>query len=429
MAFKRVALSALLLASVSACGGQNDQGQQQQQAGPPQVSVITVQPQAVTLTTTLPGRTAAFETSEVRPQVNGLIVERLFTEGDSVRRGQPLFRIDQQPYLAAVASARASLARARAAIASSAALQRRYGELVKINAISRQEYDNAITSAQQAQADVAAQQAALRSAQIDLERTTVRAPISGRIGRAQSTTGALVTSGQTNPLTTIQRLDPIYVDVPQSSADLLRLRQSIAAGELSRGGGAARVRLRLEDGSLYPIEGKLQFTDVTVDPTTGTQTIRAIFQNPRGLLLPGMYVRAELVEGTERNGILVPQRAVQRNESGQATAMVVGRDNKVEPRILTTDRTIGEDWLVTAGLKPGDRVIVEGGGGMLRPGMPVSPKPWNPNAAPAGAGAPGAPGQPQGKGQPQGQPQGQGQGQPAQAGQPQAQPNAQAQAK
>ncbi|SEJ08827.1 membrane fusion protein, multidrug efflux system [Sphingomonas sp. OV641] len=422
MSFKRVALTALLLASVSACGGQNDQAQQaQQQAGPPPVGYVTVQPQAVTLTTTLPGRTAPYETSEVRPQVNGLIVDRLFKEGDYVRRGQPLFRIDQQPYIAAVASARAALARARAAIASSAALQRRYGELVKINAIARQEYENAITSAQQAQADVAAQQAALRTAQIDLERTTVRAPISGRIGRALATTGALVTSGQTTALTTIQRLDPIYVDVPQSSADLLRLRQSIAAGDLSRGGGAARVRLRLEDGSLYPIEGTLQFADVTVDPATGTQTIRALFDNPRGLLLPGMYVRAELVEGTQADGLLVPQRAVTRNERGEPTTLVVGQGNKVEQRVLKADRTIGENWLVTSGLKAGDRVIVEGGGGMLRPGAAVNPKPWNPNAKPA-AGQGGQPG----AGQAQG---GQGQGGQGQGGQGQPGQGSQAQAK
>ena len=371
MSFKRVALSALLMASVSACGGQSEQAQQQ--AGPPQVGFVSVQPQAVTLTTTLPGRTAPYETSEVRPQVNGLIVDRLFREGDQVRRGQPLFRIDRQPYEAAVASARAALARARAAIASSEALARRYGELVKINAIARQEYENAITSAQQARADVAAQQAALRTAQIDLERTTVRAPISGRIGQALATTGALVTAGQTTALTTIQRLDPIYVDVPQSSADLLRLRQQIAAGDLARGGGAARVRLRLEDGSIYPIEGTLQFADVTVDPATGTQTIRALFDNPRGLLLPGMYVRAELVEGTQADALLVPQRAVQRDEQGRPTVLVVGQGNKVEQRTLTAPRTIGENWLVTAGLKAGDKVIVEGGGGMLRPGAPVNP--------------------------------------------------------
>ncbi|WP_275044687.1 efflux RND transporter periplasmic adaptor subunit [Sphingomonas endophytica] len=391
-----VALAAIMLAPLAACGGKSEspeqQQQQQAQAGPPQVGVVTVQPQAVTLTTTLPGRTTAYETSEVRPQVNGLVTARLFTEGDTVRAGQPLYRIDAQPYQAQVASARAAVARARAAIASSAALQRRYGELVKINAIARQDYENAVTTAEQARADVAAQQAALRSAQIDLARTTIRAPISGRIGRSVTTTGALVSAAQTNPLTTIQRLDPIYVDVAQSSADLLKLRQQIAAGDLSRGGTAARVRLRLEDGSVYPIEGKLQFADVSVDPNTGTQTIRAIFPNPRGLLLPGMYVRAELVEGTRSDAILVPQRAVTRDERGNPTVLVVGADGKLQPRSLTAPRTIGDNWLVTAGLKPGDKVVVEGAM-MLRPGMPVKAVPYNPNAPAAQPG-----------GAPQGQP-------------------------
>ena len=392
------AVAAMMLAPLAACGGGAESPEQQQQgqaqAGPPQVGFVTVQPQAVTLTTVLPGRTTAFETSEVRPQVNGLVTARLFTEGDTVRKGQPLYRIDPQPYQAQVASARAALARARAAIASSAALQRRYGELVKINAIARQDYENAVTSAEQARADVAAQAAALRSAQIDLARTTIRAPISGRIGRSVTTTGALVSAAQTNPLTTIQRLDPIYVDVSQSSADLLKLRQQIAAGDLARGGQAARVQLRLEDGSVYPIQGTLQFADVSVDPNTGTQMIRALFPNPRGLLLPGMYVRAELVEGTKSDAILVPQRAVTRDERGNPTAMVVGADNKLQPRQLTAPRTIGDNWLVTAGLKPGDRVVMEGAM-MLRPGMPVKAVPFNPNAAPAQPGAPGQP--PQGQ--------------------------------
>ncbi|WP_373369262.1 efflux RND transporter periplasmic adaptor subunit [Sphingomonas folli] len=389
------------LAACSGGGGGNEQGaaqggaQQQGPAGPPQVGVVTVQSESVTLTTVLPGRTSAYETSEVRPQVNGLVTARLFTEGDQVKKGQALYRVDPQPYQAQVANARAALARARAAIASSAALQRRYGELVKINAIARQDYENAVTSAEQARADVAAQQAALRTAQIDLARTTIRAPISGRIGRSVVTTGALVSSGQTNALTTIQRLDPIYVDVSQSSGDLLRLRQQIAAGDLSRGGGAARVQLRLEDGSVYPIAGKLQFADVSVDPNTGTQTIRALFPNPRGLLLPGMYVRAELVEGTQANALLVPQRAVTRDEKGNPSVLVVGPDGKLQPRSLTAPRTIGENWLVTAGLKPGDKVVVEGAM-MLRPGMPVKAVPYNPNAAPAQPGA--AQGQ-----QPQGQ--------------------------
>ena len=350
---------------------------------PPSVGYITVNEQSVTLTNQLPGRTSAYETSQVRPQVNGLIEARLFTEGDVVSKGQALYRIDSQPYQAQVANARAALAKARAAIASSAALSRRYGELVKINAISKQDYENAQTTAAQAQADVAAQQAALKTAQIDLSRTTVRAPITGRIGRSTYTTGALVTASQTDPLATIQRLDPIYVDITQSSSDLLKLRQQILAGQVARDGNA-RVRLLLEDGTNYGPQGTLRFADVTVDPTTGSQVIRALFPNPNGLLLPGMFVRAQLVEGTQAQAMLIPQRAVSRDERGNATVMVVGKDNKVEPRTLQTNRTLGDNWLVTAGVKPGDKVIVEGGG-MLRPGTAVTPAPWNPNAKPAAA--------------------------------------------
>jgi membrane fusion protein (multidrug efflux system) len=381
----RAAPLALLL--LAACGS----SEKEQASAPPtpEVGVLELKLQPATFTSVLPGRTAAIETSEVRPQVNGLIVARLFQEGDMVRKGQPLYRIDPQPYVAQVASARAALTRARAAIASSAALRRRYGELVRINAIAKQDYENAITSAQQAQADVAAQQAALRSAEIDLSRTTIRAPISGRIGRSVFTTGALATSGQADPLTTIQRLDSIYVDVQQSSAELLRLRQQILSGSLSKGGGAARVRLRLEDGSLYDQEGRLQFTDVSVDPTTGSQIIRAIFPNPRNLLLPGMYVRAELIEGTRADALLVPQRTVSRNERGEPTVLVVGRDNKVAQRIITAPRTIGSNWLVTDGLRPGERVIVEGGAN-VRPGAVVKPKLWR-NPATSGNQAPARP--------------------------------------
>lgn len=355
---------------------------------PPAVGYVTIAEQSVTLTNQLPGRTSAYETSDVRPQVNGLVEARLFTEGDPVARGQALYRIDAQPYQAQAANARAALARARAAIASSAALARRYGELVKINAIARQDYENALTAAAQARADVDAQQAALRTAQIDLARTTIRAPIAGRIGRSTTTTGALVTAAQAQPLATIQRLDPIYVDIQQSSADLLKLRQQILTGQVSRDGNA-RVKLLLEDGTVYGPEGVLRFADVTVDPTTGSQVIRAIFPNPDGLLLPGMYVRAQLAEGTQARAVLVPQRAVSRDERGNATVMVVGRDNKIAPRTLQTSRTVGDNWLVTGGLKPGERVIVEGGMN-LRPGMAVTPAPWKPDARPA---AP-APGQP-----------------------------------
>ncbi len=373
-----LASSALL--ALSACG---DGGQKQQAAPPaPAVGYISVSEQPVTLTTELPGRTTAFETSEVRPQVNGLVLERLFVEGDVVHKGQALYRIDPAPYESQVASARAALTRAQSGIASSAALARRYGELVKINAIARQEFENSQTTAAQARADVAAQQATLRTAQIDLARTTIRAPITGRIGRSIFTTGALVSASQTDALATIQRIDPIYVDIQESSADLLKLRRQIMDGQLTRDGNA-HVKLKLEDGSEYGLQGVLRFADVTVDPTTGSQVIRALFPNPNGLLLPGMFVRASLVEGTQAKGMLVPQRAVSRDEKGLATVLVIGAGNKVEPRTLQASRTIGDNWLVTSGIRPGDKVIVEGGM-MLRPGMPVQGKPWNPNAKPEG---------------------------------------------
>ena len=374
--------AALVLAS---CSGPAPQ----QAPGAPQVGYVTVTVQPVTLSTELSGRTSPYENSDVRPQVNGLIRARLFQEGEPVRAGQPLYRIDPSPYEAQVASARAAVARARAAIASSEGLARRYGELVKINAIAKQDYENAVTAAQQARADVAAQQAALRNALIDLQRTTVTAPISGRIGRSTFTTGALVSAAQADPLATIQRLDPLYVDITQSSADQLRLRQQRLAGTLSRDAGAARVRLKLEDGTTYPLEGRVKFTDVTVDPATGSQTIRALFDNPRGLLLPGMFVRAEFVEGTQQQAMLVPQRAVSRDEKGGAVVNVVGTDGKLQSRPITATRTVGENWVVTAGLKPGERVIVEGAQN-LQPGTPVKAVPWTDTAPsqPTAAAAP-----------------------------------------
>jgi len=363
-----VALAAALL--LSACGNQ---------APPPpppsQVGVVTVQMQPVTLTTELPGRTSPYESSEVRPQVDGIILKRLFREGEYVHAGQTLYQIDPAPYAAAVANARAALARAQASIASTAALARRYGELVKINAISRQDYENATATANQANADVGAQRAALRSAEINLRRTRISAPISGRIGASTFTVGALVTAAQTQPLTTIQRLDPIYVDINQSSVDLLKLRKQILAGQLSRGGAAARVGLTLEDGSEYAHQGTFQFADVTVAPDTGTVTVRAIFPNPEGLLLPGMYVRAHLTEGTQAQGILVPQQAVSRDEKGNPQAFVVGAGDKLEVRQLTTSRAIGNKWLVTSGLKPGDRLVMDGTM-MLQPGVPVRTNGW-----------------------------------------------------
>jgi membrane fusion protein (multidrug efflux system) len=343
--------------------------------GPQPVGVIVVQEQPVALTAELPGRTAPYETSEVRPQVDGIVRARLFTEGDYVSAGQPLYRIDSATYSARVANARAALARAHASTIGTTAQERRYAELLKQRFVSRQQYDDAVAAAGQARADVSAQLAALRSAEIDLARTTISAPISGRIGRSISTTGALVTASQDAALATIQRLDPIYVDIQQSSADLLRLREQILSGQVASD-GMARVRLRLETGSTYPIEGTLRFADVTVDPTTGSQTIRAIFPNPQKLLLPGMFVRASLAQGTQVKGMLVPQRAVSRDERGHPTVLVVGAKGMSELRVIQTDRTIGDDWLVTGGLKPGDKVIVEGGP-LMRPGMPVKPQPWH----------------------------------------------------
>jgi len=241
-------------------------------------------------------------------------------------------------------------------------------------------------------ADVAAQRAAVRAAQVDLGRTVIRAPISGRIGRSLFTVGALASASQTQALATIQRIDPVFVDIQQSSADLLRLRQQLLAGELSRGGQAARVRLRLEDGSLYPVEGRLKFADVSVDPATGSQVLRAVFPNPRGLLLPGMFARAELVQGTENNALLVPQQAVNRDEKGNPTVLVVGRDGKLAQRVLTASRTVGENWIVTGGLRAGERVVMEGAQ-MLQPGAQVKAVPFR------RGGQPGA----QAQGQPQGQ--------------------------
>jgi len=339
--------------------------------GPTPVGVIVVREEPVTLTTELPGRTSPYETSDVRPQVDGIIRARLFTEGDYVRGGQPLYRIDPATYEAKVASARAALARARASTIAAEGQVKRYAELVKRNFVSRQLYDNALSAAGEARADVEAQAAALRSAEIDLGRTTVRAPIAGRIGRSLYTTGALVQAGQDNALTTIQRLDPIYVDIQQSSTDLLRLREQMLAGEVAS--DKAPVRLQLESGSTYPMTGTLSFADVTVDPATGSQAIRAVFPNPQHILLPGMFVRGEISQGVQSRGILVPQRAVSRDERGRPTVLVVGAKGMSELRVIQADRTVGDDWLVTGGLKAGDKVIVDAGP-LVRPGIPVKPQ-------------------------------------------------------
>ena len=339
----------------------------------PQVGVVVVQPHRVAITTELPGRTAATLVAEVRPQVTGIVQARRFTEGGEVKAGQVLYQIDPATYRAAHDSARASLARAEASLQTARLKAQRFKELVAIKAVSQQEADDAAAALQQGDADVAAARAAVESARINLGYTAVTSPISGRIGKSTVTEGALVTANQATALATVQKLDPVYVDVTQSSGSVLRLRRAFASGTLQRASDtAARVKLLLEDGTPYPLEGKLQFTDVTVEPSTGAIVLRALFPNPKGELLPGMYVRAIIEEGVRDNAITVPQQAVTRDGKGDATALVVGADGKVEQRRLQTARTLGDDWLIDDGIKAGDRVIVDNLQ-RVRPGVQVQP--------------------------------------------------------
>ncbi|WP_408967421.1 efflux RND transporter periplasmic adaptor subunit [Oryzomonas sp.] len=357
------------------------------QSGPPEVGVVVVQPQRVSLTTELPGRTSPNLIAEVRPQVSGIIQKRIFTEGSDVKAGQVLYQIDPATYHAAYASAKAALARADASVATVRLKAERYKDLVKIKAVSQQDYDDADAALKQSEADVASAKAAVETARINLAYTKVTAPISGRIGRSTVTDGALVTGNQTTALATIQQLSSMYVDVTQSSAELLRLKQNLASGLLKNSATTqARVKLMLEDGSAYPLPGTLKFSEVTVDQSTGSFILRAIFPNPKQTLLPGMFVRAILEEGINENALLVPQRGVTRNPKGEAIVMVVGAQEKVEPRVITVARTVGDSWLVSGGLKAGDRVILEGiqraPAGTAVKAIPFSSKPV---AAPAGA--------------------------------------------
>lgn len=324
---------------------------------PPEVGVVTIRTQPVQLTAELPGRTDSYAVSEVRPQVRGILLKRLFVEGSVVKAGQPLYQIDPAPYQAAYENAKA------ARVAAQAKAQR-YAALVKLNAIAPQDYDDALAAYKQAMANE-------KNAQINLGYTRIAAPITGRIGKSSVTEGALVTADQTTPLATIQTLDPIYVDITQSSAELLNLRLAMQGGKLTQGGpSSARATLTLDNGVQYPREGALQFSEVTVDPTTGAVGLRAIFPNPDGILLPGMFVRATIVEGTAQNAILVPQQGVSRDEKGDPTALVVDSKGFARLRLLKVSRAIGDKWLVTAGLKPGDRMIVEGLQ-KTQPDMPV----------------------------------------------------------
>jgi membrane fusion protein (multidrug efflux system) len=341
-----------------------------------------VRPEKVVLTTELPGRTSPYLVAEIRPQVNGLIRERSFEEGTDVKAGALLYQIDPAQYQAAYDQAKASLAMAEANVPAARSRAERLKGLVAIRAAGQQDYDDAAAAALQAEASVAAAKAAVDSARVNLSYTPIRAPIPGRTGRSSVTVGALVTAYQPVPLATVQQLDPIYVDVVQSSSELLRLRRGFKSGDLSRSGTSwSKVKLVLEDGIAYPKEGKLKFQDVTVDPTTGSVSLRMVFPNPDHVLLPGMFVRAIVEEGENQKAILVPQQAVTRDAKGTPLALVVGKDGKVEQRILEIDRALGDRWLVTKGLASGDQVIVDGVQ-RVRPGADVKAVPF---AAPAEA--------------------------------------------
>jgi membrane fusion protein (multidrug efflux system) len=365
--------------------------------GPLEVSVVTLQPESLVLTTQLPGRVSAFLTAEIRPQVNGIVKERLFEEGSLVKAGQVLYRIDSAPYEAAVNQAKANLATAEAELANAEAnlpalkaKAERYHDLVAIHAVGQQDYDDADSAFLQAKATVnsrraavEADAAALATARINLAYTPMKAPIAGRIGKSAVTVGALTSSYQATTLATIQQLDKVYVDVVEANSDLLRLRRSLESGELqSHGSGARKVKLLLEDGSMYPLEGTLQFRDVTVDSTTGAVTLRMVFPNPKEILLPGMFVRGVVEEGTRQQALLVPQQAVNRDPKGLPYAWVVNKSGKIERHMLDLDRTVGNRWLVTSGLAANDRVVMEGTD-RVKDGMPVKDVPFQAETAPA----------------------------------------------
>jgi membrane fusion protein (multidrug efflux system) len=358
---------------------------------PPEVSVDTIAPRAVTLIKELPGRTSAFRVAEVRARVNGIVLRRNFEEGAEVKVGQLLFVIDPAPYQATLDAANAQVSRAEATLASAKLLEERYAELVKNNAISRQEYDDAVARSKTSQADVAAAKAAAKSARINLDYTRVTSPIAGRIGRAEVTEGAYVQAGSATLLATVQQLDTLYVDMTWSSAEVMRMRRAIADGKLQAVNGEAKTTVILEDGRVYSEQGTLQFADVSVDSTTGSILLRAIVPNPKGELFPGMFVRARIEEGTTTEAILVQQRAVTRDQSGKPVAMVV-KDGKVERRQITTDRAIDSSWLVTSGLAAGEQVIIEGLQ-KVRPGASVRVVPFKAPAVatgPVGSGSAGS---------------------------------------
>jgi len=383
--FSRFSLltSAVLIAALALNGCSKSKTAPPPPAGPPEVGIIVVIPEKVTLTTELSGRTVPQQIAEVRPQVSGIILKRLFTEGSDVKAGQILYQIDPAAFEAAYAGAKAAQARVDASLASLRLTEERYRDLIKVKVVSQQDYDNASATLRQAEAELAVAKAAVEAARINLAYTAVKAPISGRIGRSSVTNGALVTASQATAMATIQQLDPMYVDVTQSNAEMLRLKQNLANGIVKKS-DSAPVKLLLEDGSSYPLSGVLKFSEVTVDQSTGSVTLRASFSNPKKELLPGMFVRAILVEAVNESAILIPQRGVTRSPSGDALVMTVGAEEKVEPRPIKVVRTVGDSWLVSGGLKAGDRVILEGLQ-KARPGTPVKAVPFGsaPAAAPA----------------------------------------------
>lgn len=390
------ALTACALATSIALVGCSKDPKDAQQAGaaqqmpPTEVGVIVAQPQSVEQSVELSGRTTAYEISEVRPQTSGVVLKRLFAEGSYVREGQALYEIDSSSNRATVDNARAAIASAEAELNVLRIKEGRYRQLVGSNAISKQEYDDIVGQVKLAEATLNANQATLKNAQINLGYSTVRAPISGQTNRSTVTVGALVTANQADPLVTVQRLDPIYVDINQSSAELLRLRQQLSKGALDSSNNT-KVQLKLEDGSDYPVEGRLAFSDASVNPDTGTVTLRAVFANPNHLLLPGMFANAKIVQGIIPNAYLIPQAAITRTPTGQAIAMLVNAKGAVESRPITTVGVQGKDWIVTDGLKAGDKVIVDGIA-KVKPEQQVTAKPYQPQAA-APQGAQGAAGQ------------------------------------
>jgi membrane fusion protein, multidrug efflux system len=363
-------LSGLLLAGC-------DRGQQSPAVAVAEVAAVTVQPQRLVLTTELPGRTSAYLIAEIRPQVNGIIQKRQFTEGSDVKAGQVLYQIDPAPFQASLDSARAALAKAEANMLVTRLRFERYKGLLAEQAVSRQDYDDREAALRQTEADIESCKAAVETARINLDYTRVTAPISGRIGKSNVTDGALVTAYQSLALATIQQLDPIYVDVPQSTSELLRLRRRLEDNHLhQKGSNQNIIKAILEDGTEYPLHGSLQFRDVTVDPTTGSVVLRAVFPNPEGLLLPGMFVRAVVKEGTNEQAILIPQQAVSRDPKGNPITLIVDAEGKIQQRRPTLDRAIGDKWLVSSGLAPGDRVVVEGMQ-KVRPGASVNVIPFD----------------------------------------------------